>query len=69
MYESCTKKEGKMNKNMVIVFFLVVLAAAGYYCYEQGYFNAEVVQVENALVAICDPAQEDCSDIEEDLAV
>ncbi|MDP3787951.1 MAG: hypothetical protein Q8Q60_01370 [Candidatus Chromulinivorax sp.] len=58
-----------MNKNMVIVFFLVVLAAAGYYCYEQGYFNSEIAQVEQALVDICDPAQEDCSAIEEDLAV
>lgn len=58
-----------MNKNMVILFFVVMLAAAGFYCYQQGYFNAEVAQVEQALTDICDPAQQDCSAVEEDLAV
>ena len=56
-----------MNKNMVIMFFLVVLAAAGYYCYEQGFFNREIAQVEKSLNQICDPAKEDCSGLDEDL--
>lgn len=56
-----------MNKNMVIFFFLVVLAAAGYYCYEQGCFNKGIARVEDALNDICDPAKEDCSGIDEDL--
>jgi hypothetical protein len=54
---------------MIIMFFLVVAAAAGYYCYEQGFFNSEIEQVEKALNDICDPSKEDCSDIEEDLEV
>ena len=56
-----------MNKNMVILFFLVVLAAAGYYCYEQGYFNSGIAQVETTLNEICDSSKEDCSGIDEDL--
>ncbi len=56
-----------MNKNMITLFFLVMLAAAGYYCYDQGFFNKEVAQVEAALVEICDPAKEDCPELEEDL--
>ena len=58
-----------MNKNMVILFFVVLLAAAGYYCYEQGYFNSEIAQVEKALTDICDSSKEDCSDFDEDLEV
>lgn len=58
-----------MNKNMVILFFVVMLAAAGYYCYEQGYFNGEIAQVEAVLTEICDPSKEDCTPVEEDLAV
>jgi uncharacterized ion transporter superfamily protein YfcC len=69
MIEACKNWEFEMNKNMVILFFVVMLAAAGYYCYEQGYFNAEIVQVEKALNDICDPTQQDCSAIEEDLIV
>ncbi len=56
-----------MNKNMITLFFLVMLVAAGYYCYDQGFFNKEVVQAEKILVEICDPAHDDCSAIEEDL--
>ena len=52
---------------MITLFFLVMLAAAGYYCYDQGFFNKEVAQVEAVLVEICDPAKEDCSGLEEDL--
>ena len=58
-----------MNKNMIILFFLVLIAAVGYYCYDQGYFNAEIAQVEQALNEICDESKEDCSAFEEDLAV
>ncbi len=56
-----------MNKNMIILFFVVVVAAAGYYGYQQGYFNAEIAQVEKALNDMCDPRKEDCSAVEEDL--
>lgn len=56
-----------MKKNMVILFFIVALAAAGYYAYEQGYFNAEIAKIEKNLNDICDPSQEDCSAFEEDL--
>lgn len=54
---------------MIILFFLVLIAAVGYYCYDQGYFNAEIAQVEQALNEICDESKEDCSAFEEDLAV
>ena len=58
-----------MNKNMVTLFFLVMLAAAGYYCYDQGCFTKEVAQAEKTLIEICDPAHDDCSAIEQDLEV
>lgn len=58
-----------MNKNMIRLFFLVMLGAAGYYCYDQGFFSKEAAQVETVLVEICDPAKEDCSGLEEDLEV
>ena len=58
-----------MNKNMVMLFLLVALAAVGSYCYQQGYFNAEIAQVEKRLNEICDPSKEDCSAFEEDLEV
>lgn len=56
-----------MNKNMVILFFVVVLAAAGFYAYQQGLFNAQIAKVENNMNKICDPSKEDCSAFEEDL--
>jgi hypothetical protein len=58
-----------MNKNMIILFFMVVLGAAGYYCYQQGFFNSEIAQVEKALNDICDPSKEDCSGLDEDLEI
>lgn len=58
-----------MNRNLVILFFLVVFAAAGYYCYEQGCFDAGIAHVEKALNTICDPETEDCSALDEDLEV
>lgn len=56
-----------MNRNMVKLFFVVLLVAAGVFCYRQGYFNSEIAQVEERLNEICDPSKEDCSDFEEDL--
>ncbi len=56
-----------MNKNMVILFFVVALGAAGYYGYQQGYFNSEIAQMEKNLNAMCDPTKEDCTDFENDL--
>ncbi|MBP6869312.1 hypothetical protein KBC04_00290 [Candidatus Babeliales bacterium] len=56
-----------MNKNMIILFFLMVAVAAGYYAYQQGYFNAEIERVEKGLHEICDSTKEDCSAFEEDL--
>ncbi len=58
-----------MNKNMITLFFLGMLVAAGYYCYDQGYFDQRIAQVEKTLVEICDPAHSDCSAVEEDLEV
>lgn len=58
-----------MNKTMITLFFLVLLAAAGYHCYQQGYFNQELDQVENTLTENCNLAEEDCLDLEEDLAI
>ena len=54
---------------MVVLFFVVLLAVAGYYCYEQGYFNSEIAQVEKALINVCDSSKEDCSAFDEDLEV
>ena len=56
-----------MNKNIIMMFFVVVLAAGCFYAYQQGLFNAEIEKIEQNLNAICDPTQEDCSDFEEDL--
>lgn len=58
-----------MNKNMIILFFLVMFGAAIFYCYQQGCFSSEIVDVEIVLTENCDPAIEDCSDFEEDLEV
>ena len=49
------------------LFFMVALAAAGFYAYQQGLFNKEIAQVEKNLNAICDPSKEDCTAFEEDL--
>lgn len=57
-----------MNKNMVIVFFLMLIAAAGYYAYQQGCFDKGIDRVENALNEICDPSKEDCSEFQDDLS-
>ena len=46
---------------------MVVIAAAGFYAYQQGCFNAQIAQVEKNLNEICDPSKEDCSAFEEDL--
>ncbi len=57
-----------MNKNIVL-FFMVALAAAGFFAYQRGLFNKEIAQVEKNLNAICDPSKEDCTAFEEDLEV
>lgn len=55
-----------MNKNMVL-FFLVVALAGGFFAYQQGMFNKEIAMVEKNLNEICDPSKEDCTAFEEDL--
>jgi hypothetical protein len=55
-----------MNKNMVL-FFLVVALAGGFFAYQQGMFNKEIAMVEKNLNDICDPSKEDCTAFEEDL--
>ena len=56
-----------MNKNLVMLFFVIIFAAAGFFAYQQGYFNAQIAEVEKRLNDICDPSKEDCSVVEEDL--
>lgn len=56
-----------MNKNMIIIFFLMVIAAAGYYAYEQGLFDASIDKIEDVMHQVCDPTKEDCTAFEEDL--
>lgn len=58
-----------MNKGMVKLFFVVVLAAAAYYCYEQGFFNKGIARAEKVLTEICDPAKEECSELDDALEV
>lgn len=60
-----------MKRNLITLLLVAALGAAGYYCYQNGCMKkAEVVveaKMEEALTAICDPAKEDCSALEEDL--
>jgi len=58
-----------MNKNLIMIFFMVVISAAIFYAYRQGLFDKEIATVEQRLTDICDPSKEDCSDFEEDLEV
>ena len=57
-----------MKKYMTLII-LALLAAAGYYCYQEGFMKKVSVAVEQNLNEICDPAKEDCSDFEADLEV
>lgn len=56
-----------MNRNIINLLFLAAIGVAVYYGYQQGYFKKEVAIVEQSLNDICDPREEDCSAIEEDL--
>lgn len=55
-----------MNKHIIIIFFLAVALAAGYYAYQQGFFDKGIDRIENVLHEYCDPAQEDCSAFQDD---
>ena len=56
-----------MNKHLITLMLLALVGAAGYYCYQNGCVKKAEVAMEESLTAICDPAQEDCSALEEDL--
>ena len=58
-----------MNNNLIKLAILLALVGAGYYCYQQGCMKKESERVEEVLNAICDPAKEDCSALEDDLEV
>ncbi len=58
-----------MNRQMLVIVVILCCFAAGFYFYQQNLCKKQIMLVEQSLENFCDPEQEDCLDVQDDVTV